>query len=176
MPQSLDEPKPSWQDIAKHSGFSIGLPMRDDARRQRFLQWFAGKPCYRDRAKLMQLTGLTKGRVSQLFDDKQPFGERAAAGLAERLGLPSDVFEPIHYSAAASSALEAREPPPPPPGFADRHEVSDSDWATLEAVKLLMTDQEIASLRRRASAVQQKALEQLLELQRAAEDRAKKPT
>lgn len=124
----------------------------------------------------MQLSGLTKGRISQLFDDNQPFGERAAAGLAERLGLPSDVFEPIHYSASASRALEAREPPPPPPGFVDRHEVSDSDWATLEAVKLLMTDQEIASLRHRASAVQQKALEQLLVLQRAADKRDKKPT
>jgi len=147
--------------------------MRDDARRQRFLQWFAGKPCVGDRGKLMELTGLTKGRISQLFDTGQPFGERAAGALAERLGLPGDVFEPIHYSAAASSALEAREPPPPPPGFVDRHEVSDSDWATLEAVKLLMTDQEIAELRRRTFAVQQKALEQLLELQRAADERAK---
>lgn len=41
----------------------------------------------------MQRTGLTHGRVSQLFDERQPFGEAAARNLAERLGLAPDYFE-----------------------------------------------------------------------------------
>lgn len=34
----------------------------------------------------------TKGRVSQFFDENQPFGERAAKSIAQRLGLPEDFF------------------------------------------------------------------------------------
>lgn len=41
----------------------------------------------------MRRTHLTKGRISQLFDEDQPFGELAARNLAERLHLPHDFFE-----------------------------------------------------------------------------------
>lgn len=35
---------------------------------------------------------LTKGRVTQLFDETEPFGERAAKSLGERFGLGADYF------------------------------------------------------------------------------------
>ena len=46
-----------------------------------------------DRAKLIRKTGLSKGRITQLFDQKEPFGERAAAKLTDALGLPAGYFE-----------------------------------------------------------------------------------
>lgn len=64
----------------------------DAERRRRFAAYFSGPPLRGDRQKLMKVTGLSKGRVSQLFDEAQPFGERAAVALAEKLGLPSDAF------------------------------------------------------------------------------------
>lgn len=62
-------------------------------RRARFIAYFQGGPLKGSREKLMQRTGLTKGRVSQLFDEGQPFGELAARNLAEKLGLAPDHFE-----------------------------------------------------------------------------------
>lgn len=65
--------------------------MRDNERRRRFVEFFNTK-LKGDRRLLMEKTGLTKGRVTQLLDPSEPFGEKAAASLAEKLGLPSDFF------------------------------------------------------------------------------------
>lgn len=47
-----------------------------------------------DRAAFIKETGLTKGRVSQLFDPDQAFGERASLELARRItGLDETYFE-----------------------------------------------------------------------------------
>lgn len=147
--------------------------MRDATRRRRFIAWFSEKPCKGDREKLIALTGYTKGRISQLFDDNQPFGERAASNLAEKLGLPQDYFEA--YSATDSGlrlsvAEPTPAPPPPPADFKDRHQVTESEWATLNAVKLLMSEQEIAELRERARRLEERAREHLQNLGKASSD------
>jgi hypothetical protein len=61
-----------------------------------------------DRAALIKETGLTKGRVSQLFDPDQAFGERASLELARRIsGLEETYFEnPVWPS--ESNPLEDR--------------------------------------------------------------------
>lgn len=41
-----------------------------------------------DRGELTRATGLSKGRISQLLDPDEPFGEQAARGLERRLQLP----------------------------------------------------------------------------------------
>lgn len=64
----------------------------DSRRRKRFVLFF-DTALLSDRAKLIDKSGLTKGRVAQLFDEAQPFGERAARNLALALGLPEDYFE-----------------------------------------------------------------------------------
>lgn len=63
----------------------------DEIRRQMFLAYFQTQ-LKGDRAALIKRAKLTKGRVSQLFDESEPFGERAARNLAERLGLPETAF------------------------------------------------------------------------------------
>lgn len=89
---SLGFRKPESQEQSKRGRFSISSPM-PNPRRERFLAYFMNGPLKGDRAKLMHKTGLTKGRVSQLFDEGQAFGELAARNLAEKLGLPSNAFE-----------------------------------------------------------------------------------
>ena len=79
--------------------FSISLSM-DDERRHRFTTWFKAKYGEGDdaRTKFIKDTArpgvepLTKGRVAQLFDPGQPFGERAAKSLGVRLGLGEEFF------------------------------------------------------------------------------------
>jgi hypothetical protein len=65
----------------------------ENRRRDRFIAYFNGPPLRGDRELLIRRSGYTKGRVSQFFDKDQPFGERAARALAERLGLAADYFE-----------------------------------------------------------------------------------
>jgi hypothetical protein len=67
--------------------------MSDANRRTRLLELFNGPRFNGDRSALIAETGLTKGRVAQFFNPAQPFGERAAANLAERLGLPASYFD-----------------------------------------------------------------------------------
>lgn len=46
-----------------------------------------------DRGAFLKKSGLTKGRLSQLLDPKEPFGDVAARNLAERLGLAPGYFD-----------------------------------------------------------------------------------
>lgn len=66
--------------------------MDDSARRALFERWFMGPPFSGDREALIRRSGYTKGRISQFFDPDQPFGERAARSLAQRLGLQPEFF------------------------------------------------------------------------------------
>lgn len=93
-PCSLGPTKPMGQASAKPVLFRIPY-MQDAQRRERFVVWFVqkyGRDDAEARARFMKATGLSKGRVSQLFDVGQPFGERAAQSLAEKLKLPSNSF------------------------------------------------------------------------------------
>lgn len=91
MTVSLVLAKPECQALPKPRLFSIRF--MENRRRKRFLTYFNEGPLRGSREALIRKTGLTKGRVSQLFDESQPFGERAARSLAEKLGLQSDAFE-----------------------------------------------------------------------------------
>lgn len=46
-----------------------------------------------DRGKFLKAAGITKGRLSQLLDPDEPFGEVAARNLEERLQLPPGYFD-----------------------------------------------------------------------------------
>lgn len=66
--------------------------MNDADRRKAFQEWFAGPPLNGDREALILKTGYTKGRISQLFNEDEQFGERAARSLAKRLMLADEFF------------------------------------------------------------------------------------
>lgn len=61
-----------------------------------------------ERAGLLREAGLTSGRITQLLDPNEVFGERAARSLEQKLGLPARWFE--------QETVENTEAAPPPKG------------------------------------------------------------
>lgn len=83
--------------------------MNDSERRALFVEWFNGPPMNGDREALIRKSGRTKGRISQLFDPDQQFGERAARALAISLGLPAEFFNtPTSASLKAAAGTQQR--------------------------------------------------------------------
>lgn len=82
-----------------------------DARRRAILRDYLRVHLHGDRGRLIQRAGLSKGRITQLLDDAEPFGERAAQALARRLRLNERFFEGQPAEARGS------EVPVVPPGF-----------------------------------------------------------
>jgi len=78
--------------------------MADADRRRRFVAYFE-REFKGDRARLMERSGYTHGRISHFFDNNQAFGERAASNLALRLGLPVDFFEQDESRRLGADAL-----------------------------------------------------------------------
>lgn len=90
MAQSLAKSKPWRQVFPKPFLFSIGY-MSDQSRREALIH-FVDNVLQGGRPTFVKRCGRTKGRASQYFDEKQPFGERAAKRLALKFGLPPDYF------------------------------------------------------------------------------------
>ncbi len=65
-------------------------------------------------------------------------------------------------------AVNRLPPPAPPTNYADRREVFPSDWGTLQDVKLVMTEEELAAVRERADRIRRVAQQQMAELASAA--------
>lgn len=104
--------------------FSICF-MRDADRRRRLLAYVS--TLRGGRAALARAANISKGRVTQLLKDGQPFGERAGIALAQRLGLDDDYFE-----------VDPIAPPPAPPrDFSGDHPTTDSEWQMVLDVRML---------------------------------------
>ena len=63
------------------------------ALRRRKLQDLLSRQFKGDRGAFLKASGLTKGRLSQLLDPSQPFGDVAARNLEERLHLDAGYFD-----------------------------------------------------------------------------------
>lgn len=61
-----------------------------------------------DRGPLINESGLSKGRISQLLDPEQTFGERAARELERKLGLPERWFDYHEVTTNVEPASEVR--------------------------------------------------------------------
>lgn len=71
------------------------LMSNDTVRRAEFAAYFQ-KAYGGDRGRFLDETGMSKGRVTQFFDESEPFGERAAINLEKRLGLaPGTIFKSL---------------------------------------------------------------------------------
>jgi phage repressor protein C with HTH and peptisase S24 domain len=64
-----------------------------DAHRKERLRRLIATRFSGDRKAFQDSTGLTKGRVTQLLDPDEPFGELAAKRLTDKLGLSDRYFE-----------------------------------------------------------------------------------
>lgn len=103
----------------------------DRRRRSRFVAYFEAK-FQRDRAKLIDQSCLSKGRIAQLFNENETFGERAGRNLALALGLDEDFFEHDYPRASAHSVAEA-----PAPDYRATPEFTNSDLSLLRDLKVL---------------------------------------
>jgi SOS-response transcriptional repressor LexA len=65
----------------------------DRHRKKRLQQLIEGAPYKGSNAAFLEATGLTKGRLSQLLSEEEPFGERAAGNLVRKLQLQERYFE-----------------------------------------------------------------------------------
>lgn len=86
---SLDDSKPISQAFSKPRMFMLSLTMDDltQHRKKRLEMLIASPPYNGDRTAFIKKAQLSKGRISQLLDSNESFGERSARALAERLGL-----------------------------------------------------------------------------------------
>jgi hypothetical protein len=107
-----------------------------NTRRKRLAAKLAGEPFFGNQQRFATSVGLTRGRISQLLNPAQPFGEAAARELESRAGWPEGWLDGF-----ADAAAEAREPPPSyGPSSASQLEVievSDTDWTMLTLFQLL---------------------------------------
>jgi hypothetical protein len=71
-----------------------------------------------NKTKLWREAGISSGRLTQLLDEAEPFGDLAATNLATALGLPGDYFNapeeatespPEHSKTAAGLTTAATE-------------------------------------------------------------------
>lgn len=90
--------------------FSIGLVMTTpSANRRRVLADLIQRKFKGDESQFRKVVvdrGIfTKGRVSQIFDNDKPWGERSAANLAAGLGLRDDYFERPHSWGGSNTEL-----------------------------------------------------------------------
>ena len=83
-----------------------------ELRKKRLATLLAGSPYHGDRGAFLRDSGISKGRLTQLLDPNEPFGDVAAKNLAESLGLDSGYFEvrgpaPVQIDPPAKSKAEA---------------------------------------------------------------------
>lgn len=126
-----------------------------------------------DRAKLVAVSGQSSSVVSQWLGKGtktiKTIGKiEAAMAIAQASGYSAVWIakgEGPKKLPPPKPAVQA--PPPPPYGYKDRHEVSESDWALLQDIKLAGQQQEIDAIRQRARMIEQRALELLESRKRA---------
>ena len=73
-------------------------------RRKRLVELLEGPRFNGDRASFLASSGLSKGRLTQLLDPKEAFGDAAARNLCDSLSLPDGWFD------SATGSTTATEP------------------------------------------------------------------
>ncbi len=91
MALSLGERKRYGQEPPKPGGGIIDHAMH--ALRRQKLRFLLDHQFKGDRGAFLKASGLTKGRLSQLLDPDEPFGDVAARNLEARLHLEPGFFD-----------------------------------------------------------------------------------
>lgn len=112
-------------------------------------------------AELAKAAGLGQSDISKL----ELGGSKrttAVVALAKALRVPAAWLEFGEGQEPRWSTTQGVDSPAPPPdGYADRREVSDSDWATLSAVKAFLPESELAEMRDRYKEFERKVRQEI---------------
>jgi len=135
-----------------------------EERRARLREWVRTAGGH---AAVVAKRRLSQGQASYLSQviNGYSFGSRAARNMERRLGMEPKWLDgavaTMHAQQSpgrANIAAQVAPPPLPGPRFADRREVSDSDWALLNDIKTAMESPRLAAqvdeLRREAQAME----------------------
>lgn len=79
----------------------------EEIRRQNLRALIDGPPYMGDNKKFYEAAGITKGRLSQLLNGKEKFGETAAKNIEKKLGLQDNYLSFVKIQASFRN-----EPPP----------------------------------------------------------------
>lgn len=100
----------------------------------------------------------------QAIDVKTGKPRELGTGMARRLEKACDPPKPVGWMdvpaevvyapAPAPKVLYVAEPAPVNPGFADRHQVTPSEWGDFQAAKTVLTQREWEEIRERAAQVE----------------------
>lgn len=98
------------------------------------------------RVTLTQLASLV-GQTPQTITNWRRRGVSSAGAICAAAALDCSAT----YISEGIGPAFASESPPPVPNFGSRREMTDSDWATLDAVRVLFSPEEQAEFRRKAA-------------------------
>lgn len=88
------------------------------------------------------------------------------AGRKLESGAPRGVGPTLQRKLEAKYPGWSDEPVKPPNGYKDRHEVSNSDFATLQAVKTILSEAEIADIKARADEIERRVTERIEQMKK----------
>jgi SOS-response transcriptional repressor LexA len=114
-----------------------------DSHRKARLQTLIATRFKGDRKAFGEAVGLSKGRVSQLLDEDEAFGERAAASLVAKLQLPDRWFD-LGASNVVAAPLGARRIPVISPIAAGSFREIVDAFAMGDGEAYLSTDQDVS--------------------------------
>ena len=77
-----------------------------EIRRINLARLIAEPPYNGDKKAFIAAAGITKGRLSQLLNGKEAFGDNAAKNLCVKLGLPDNYFSFVSVPVVAKVPLE----------------------------------------------------------------------
>jgi hypothetical protein len=109
---SLDQPKRLGQGLSKPRMFMLRSTMDELAthRKKRLQALIDGKPFLGNQSAFAVKAGLSKGRITQLLDPKESFGERSGMNLALKLGIKDERYFERSDEIASASPRESQAP------------------------------------------------------------------
>jgi SOS-response transcriptional repressor LexA len=135
---SLGSTKPKVKPYLNRRVYAL---LNMDAYRKTRLQQLIDTRYEGNQKAFGEAVGLSKGRVSQLLDKDEPFGERAAASLVEKLRLPDRWFDQGAGNVSNAAIGERRIPVISPVQAGNFREIVDA-FAMGAGDNYLSTDSE----------------------------------
>lgn len=109
--------------------------------------------------------GVATGNAQRLLDAETRVRISTVEEVAKKLGTSASALLTATLSATqrpnTMQASGAAPPPLPGPRYADRHSLSDSDWALWQDLQLVLPPSEIARVREEAERMRRVAREQI---------------
>lgn len=164
--------------LASVAGATLALMDIREVRRERLLQLLREQKGRGKQRILGVLIGKAPAQVSQWVNRKRTITEDTAREIETKARRPrgwmdldptadnvtghyAPLAAPAHEHTPAAGRAFATPPPLPARNFDDRRAVSETDWAVLQAVKLVLPEPELERIKSEAERIRRMAAEQI---------------